>query len=622
MKFISNQRQKGKETFSIQIPKDYPWGILATLVKDLTNFLTEGENRDVQRIIRSRDFLGYLSLSEAWSLQSINSMDRDKLEIAALYQISSLLKKYPYELGVDRDVATFEKFFQSEDSCRSFNHCGYKTLFFSDDKFVLQVFADAKNFISDLIGSTLPDFTEMLDTARHGPGASLGTHNGYISRYNKMRDWPYTCTERCSSLATASILRDERWRGVLEDDYRRKMKISPVDISDSKNFFKRFKSSILKQVEANKVITVPKNSRINRTIAIEPLMNLYLQLGVDGFIRRRLLRVGINLNSQEKNQWLARLGSIKGSHSTIDLSAASDTISLRLCELLLPKPWYNYLLALRTSYGSIAKLHQSLKYEKISSMGNGYTFVLETLIFTALVHSVCKNSKDLLADDFSFFNDVAVYGDDIIVPTAVSDRTVRILNTCGFSVNEEKSFFSGPIRESCGTDWFAGMYIRPVMLSRVPVSVKDLFLDFNRFRRVSQITFMKQFESVSEYIMKYIPAHLRGFIGPVSDEEFDTYIHSSVGKTYVKSQWVFKRIISVNDAKKANHFGFRKLMNDLRGADRDDDYLYGNPLSAIDNFKVMRRNSYDLLVTTSRSGNWNDMYVQPTALKPRWLDSL
>ena len=90
-------------------------------------------------------------------------------------------------------------------------------------------------------------------------------------------------------------------------------------------------------VLGNLVTTVPKNAKTDRIIAIEPDWNSFFQLGLGAAIRSRLQRVGLLLDTaQAENRRLALIGSETGEYATIDLKAASDTVSLGLCELLLP----------------------------------------------------------------------------------------------------------------------------------------------------------------------------------------------------------------------------------------------------------------------------------------------
>jgi hypothetical protein len=203
-------------------------------------------------------------------------------------------------------------------------------------------------------------------------------------------------------------------------------------------------------LEHNRVEVVPKNWKTHRTIACEPTGNVPLQLAFDTYSKRKLRRRGIDLSDQSLNQELARQGSIDGSLATIDLSSASDTIAFNVVALLFPTDWFNYLNALRSQAYSSPDFGDA-KYEKFSSMGNGSTFAIETLVFSACCYAVGSRN----------FN---VYGDDIIVETGIVDELVRLLNYLGFTVNLDKSYTTGPFRESCGTDWYEGVNITPFYL--------------------------------------------------------------------------------------------------------------------------------------------------------------
>jgi hypothetical protein len=90
-------------------------------------------------------------------------------------------------------------------------------------------------------------------------------------------------------------------------------------------------------------------------------------------------------------------------------------------------------------------------------MGNGYTFELETLIFVLL--SICACDEVGVSS-----KDVSVYGDDIIIPVEAYDVLKEVLETCGFTINEDKSYHEGPFRESCGEDYFRGINVRPFLV--------------------------------------------------------------------------------------------------------------------------------------------------------------
>ena len=205
-----------------------------------------------------------------------------------------------------------------------------------------------------------------------------------------------------------------------------------------------------KTVHSNRVVTVPKNWKTERTIACEPEGNLALQLALDGYIKRRLrAKLGIDLSDQSRNQELAREASVSDEYSTLDLSMASDTLAFNTVVMLLPFDWWSFAADVRSPLGD--GFGKTFKYAKFSSMGNGATFTLETLIFGSIVKA-CTNKP------------FAVYGDDIVVSTDAVEMVLHLLDLFGFKVNKDKSFTSGPFRESCGKDWYLGVDVTPFYL--------------------------------------------------------------------------------------------------------------------------------------------------------------
>lgn len=153
---------------------------------------------------------------------------------------------------------------------------------------------------------------------------------------------------------------------------------------------------------------------------------------------------------------------------------ASDTVSRELVYMLFPVDFACLVDDLASSETELEGVPQP-KLEKISSMGNGFTFELETLIFWALATSVC----DFLGVDST---DVSVYGDDIIVPTETVSSLLETLEFLGFRMNQEKSFWSGKFRESCGKDYYFGIDVRPYFQKSV-MSYETLFSLHNYYMR-------------------------------------------------------------------------------------------------------------------------------------------
>lgn len=222
-------------------------------------------------------------------------------------------------------------------------------------------------------------------------------------------------------------------------------------------------------VLGSELFTVPKKTDIDRVACKEPEINVFLQCAVGNHIKRRLRRRGIDLYDQTHNQELARTALDRGL-ATIDLSSASDSISRQIVFELLPFEWWSYLDDLRSPAVKVDGEWHEL--EMFSSMGNGFTFELESLIFWALVHSVKKLS--------GIKGTVSVYGDDIIAPSRLVPRLSRVFSWFGFTVNLEKSFWKGDFRESCGKHYYRGWDVTPFFI-RGPVRRKtDVIRLLNR----------------------------------------------------------------------------------------------------------------------------------------------
>lgn len=220
-------------------------------------------------------------------------------------------------------------------------------------------------------------------------------------------------------------------------------------------------------VRGNRFTTVPKDARKDRGICVEPGGNLFAQLGAGSYLRHRLKRVaGIDLNhGQALHQRLAKRGSITGDLVTIDLSSASDTVSTNLVGLFLDSSpeWLSLLRSLRSPMTRVKGKWVHL--EKFSSMGNGFTFELETMLFLAIALAASRRE---LGDP-----EVKVYGDDIIVPSSSAADVLSALRFFGFTPNPRKTFTTGPFRESCGGDYFDGWNVTPFYLKKIPTNAPE-----------------------------------------------------------------------------------------------------------------------------------------------------
>ena len=235
--------------------------------------------------------------------------------------------------------------------------------------------------------------------------------------------------------------------------------------------------TVFRVVPDNVMFTVPKKTDIDRCACKEPDINMWLQKGLGAFIRERLRVTGINLNDQSINRSLARTGSFDGSLATLDLSSASDSVTRELVALLLPVNWFTILDSVRSRVTNInGEEHRN---EMFSSMGNGFTFELESLLFYTLARATAyfRGIKGV----------ISVYGDDIIVPTPLYHDLVWVLKYFGFTVNSDKSWHEGPFRESCGGHYYDGYDITPFYIKEPIKTLPELIDVANKLRQWGQI---------------------------------------------------------------------------------------------------------------------------------------
>lgn len=555
---------KSVTRFPVRIAADYPLLMLRRLSADLMShdLISSEFDNQIQGLKTLSDYETLMSGRRP--PQSITGwIGKSCDKVAAEYQCAMYLKKYMLESNRNaRRETALKKFRVAEQRCHWFNGIGYRKLLpvtSSADEQVCEDLSYAQEFIKQVIGYHLPEQHVLTEGSRHGPGSTSTLKHADASRYFKYRKWPYTCTslgvEDCISL----ILSDPRWRGVLEDELR-----TELDVPKWVPFFTHalIMDKVIHLDDSNRICLVPKDANTDRTIAAEPTLNVMLQLGVDAYIRRRLRRWGIDLNTVSRNTRLASRGSRGSPLVTVDLSSASDTISLRVVQMLLPPEWYRYLVRLRAPYGKLPD-GTVTRYGKISSMGNGYTFVLETLIFASVIIGVCHRFYHGRVP----YDLIAVYGDDLVYPAAVHNEVAAVLTLLGFTINSEKTFVEGPFRESCGTDWFEGNNIRPVFLRRQATTLADLFNDRNQLYRwfdlrvginPDETSAIKEFDS-------WIPPHCADLVGPISDDDFQSYRHALKGRYQCGRCYTIRCLTTVQHTYRQHSLQWSKLMASLHG---------------------------------------------------------
>lgn len=429
--------------------------------------------------------------------------DPDVLDLTAddqriVYQISAFFRKRDdIDIGVDRKDTAFAKFREAESDCavtnslfRAWARGGFQ--FRPRTESILHA---AQQKIAKVLGDA-PSLSDIRP--RFGPGATTQVPKKNACVVVKMTSVPACSTNQTITSELLSSV------GLVPDG-----------------------QEVLVPVHRSKLQFVPKTAKTDRAICTEPSLNGMFQNGLGDLMARRLRTVGIDIRDQGPNQRAALYGSISGALATLDLSSASDTIAHHLVEHLFPLDWCHLFSELRSGH-MVAPSGEVFNLEKVSSMGNGFTFPLETLIFWA----VADSCSDATREKGKVRRRTLVYGDDIVVPVEAAELTMAVLFDLGFTLNRKKSFWSGSFRESCGCDYVFGTSVRPVFVSSA-LTGGDIFRLHNFFRRSGDHVIADLLESVlDETIRIYGPdgygdGHLIG--GPILYRQSNSAVKNGYG---------------------------------------------------------------------------------------------
>lgn len=407
---------------------------------------------------------------DGWDGESYPGQTVRNITMASLH--NSLIKKFHNEEQSDvRDNAALTLFLQCNERCLQFGSVNPRSM---KEELVI---GEMKSIIYDFFNPVFrtednktfrePLLLNLGAIASHfglGNGSNIGSREtDFYSKY--VLSTMSSTNQSLPYLFRHAISNDPLWSGI------------EVSRSNGRGY---------DIVSGSRLSFVPKSRQISRTICTEPLLNMLFQKGIAGVLQRRLIEVfGIDLSQQPyKNARLARIGSETGHFGTIDLSSASDTIALSLVRELVPAESMSWLDLTRSPKTTLPG-GQEIDLHMISSMGNGFTFPLQTLIFAALAVAAYRVLDVKVQYPFrQTLGNFAVFGDDIIVDSRVYNTVTDCLSTLGFSVNYSKSFNEGFFRESCGSDFYLGHNVRGVYIKTM-LHAGDYYSAINRLNRWS-----------------------------------------------------------------------------------------------------------------------------------------
>lgn len=219
-----------------------------------------------------------------------------------------------------------------------------------------------------------------------------------------------------------------------------------------------------------KLTLVPKTLKTPRVIVQEPTANQYMQQAllrelvnaIEGFTPC------IGFTSQEMNQDMAQSASKNGRLATLDLSEASDRVTFgqaRAAFKRYPHLW-DALVATRSDEVSDGTVTGPVF--RFASMGSAVCFPVEAIVFfLAIMCAMEDDNAGRVVPRSAREGRVRVYGDDILVPVSNINAVHRTFAALGWRINDDKSFWSGKFRESCGGDFYDGWDVKPVRLKQL-----------------------------------------------------------------------------------------------------------------------------------------------------------
>lgn len=279
------------------------------------------------------------------------------------------------------------------------------------------------------------------------------------------------------------------------------------------------------KVRGSRISSVPKDAEKRRPINVEPFGNMLLQLATGTRLKGALRDKARNClyTGQATHREMCK----NLNYATVDFSGASDSISLGVFRTLFKRVphivrWIEHIrcaevveLVENEITRDLSPLERLLspdnkwvQLNKLSSMGNGFTFEVLTTVLLSIARTFDPTSR--------------VYGDDVIIRKEYFAEYCAVCEALGFKVNRDKSFSKRGFRESCGTFYMDGFgevlsfeFDAVCSTGRLFVALNKLFL-LEKFYRSSPWKRLREmarmFSKARSDILRSIPG--RNFLGP------------------------------------------------------------------------------------------------------------
>lgn len=305
-----------------------------------------------------------------------------------------------------------------------------------------------------------------------------------------------------------------------------------------------------------RLLAVPKSLKAPRLITSEPTAHQFMQQGLMAWIRNNLpepYRICIDFKSQDPSRDAALKASATEGWATIDLSSASDRLSLWTVERLffVNKPLLRALHATRTRWvrdhtkkDARSRERNCILLRKYAGQGNATTFPVQSIAYatmgiTAILFE--EYGKDCRLNPVRLrkaAEKIRVFGDDIIIPSSAGLSMVRLLEFNQLQVNWEKTHISGSFRESCGMDAWRGTEVTPHYMQALTLPPNPKPDAVTSWLDVTNNAFQKGLWSLSQWMEQQLPESIQRRLiysrAPGGGLRLYTHVHGTASRSNVR----------------------------------------------------------------------------------------
>lgn len=203
-----------------------------------------------------------------------------------------------------------------------------------------------------------------------------------------------------------------------------------------------------------RILAVPKDWRRDRIIGAEPTWTMFKQKALCADLMSAT-ELFVPYHDQERH-----ISMLKDDSLTIDLSDASDNLTVDTVQLLFPADLFLRAWDIRTDTYTIGS--EIGRTNSFALMGNGFCFPFLSITCLSLAIGsflmsrgewTVPSRRELLALCKTY--GISAFGDDIIIPSMAYPYLQTLLAQAGLVLNREKSAFPS-VQETCGVWIFRG----------------------------------------------------------------------------------------------------------------------------------------------------------------------